>query len=255
MINVDAIKTTQYFDEINWSEVKTKRFWYDDQPIVTHFMNAISLAIPESERFLVRVVKPYLSVSLPADVLEELKRFVAEENTHSLHHTKFNKDLKRHHYPVDAALKFISFGYGFLYKIFSKKTQLAIGVCFEHMTSVIATFGFDNEVMTEGISKAYDLFIWHAFEELNHRSVMHELYVLVGGGYFRRIFSMLYVTFFFITGVSIIQLRLLFSDLIARRGFTGKHCWYALKFFFGKKGMITGSMKHYLSIYRYHFIP
>jgi len=240
----------KYFSKVKWQDEKIKRFWYEDEPIVTHFMNAISIAIPETERFLVRSVKPYSHL-----LTKELDIFINDENEHSLQHTRFNKVLKTQNYPVNFGLKFTKFGFSCIYKLFSKKTQLAMAVCFEHMTAVIANYGFEYEVMLEDVSKIYDLFIWHAFEELNHRSVVNDVYVEIGGGYVRRVLCMLYVTFFFIVGVVVIQARFILSDLFNCRGIKMKHWWYALKFFFGRKGMVFGSLKYYLPIFKFKYIP
>ncbi len=255
MISTDSIKSSEYFSTLNWSQIATPPFWYEDQPIVTHFMNALSVAIPETERFLVRAVKPYTTLITDVGLLENTKKFLNEENTHSLHHTKFNLDLKRNDYPLAFGLTFTKWGYKFIYTFFSQKTQLAMAVCFEHMTTTLVEYGFDKELMKEDVSPVYDLFIWHAFEELNHRAGAYDVYEFSDGSYLRRILSMMYVTFFFITGVVIIQLRFILSDLFAGRGIRGKHWWYAAKFFFARGGMFWGTLKKYFSIYKFKFIP
>lgn len=255
MISIKHIKSSKYFKTIDWNQVKTPHFWYQQQPIVTHFMNALSIGIPETERFLVRATKPYLTLIKDEALLKQTQKFLNEELTHSLHHTKFNLDLKRNGYPVDFALKFTKWGYQWIPRLFSQKTQLAMAACFEHMTTTLVEYGFEKELMKENVSDVYDLFIWHAFEELNHRSGAYDVYQYIDGGYIRRVLSMMYVTFFFITGVFTIQCRFVLSDIVHRRGIKIKHWWYWTKFFFAKGGMFWGSLKKYFSIYRITFIP
>lgn len=255
MIPIEYIKSSDHFKTIDWRQSDLKPFWYEGQSVVTHFMNALSIGIPETERFLVRVIKPYQTLIKDEVLLEKTEKFLHEEITHSLHHTKFNLELKRKGYPVDFAIKFTQWGYQWIYRLFSQKTQLAMGACFEHMTTMLVEYGFEKELMKQDVSDAYDLFIWHAFEELNHRAGAYDVYQYVDGGYIRRILSMVYVTFFFIIGVSVIQGSFILSDLFHRRGMKLKHWWFWAKFFFAKGGMFWGSLKKYFSIYRVKFIP
>lgn len=255
MISVKHIKSSEYFKHVDWQQVKTPHFWYREQPIVTHFMNALSIGIPETERYLVRAIKPYMTAIHNDDLKAQTERFLQEELTHSLHHTAFNMNLKNHGYPVNFALKFTKWGYSWIYRLFSQKTQLAMAACFEHMTTTLVEYGFEKELMQENVSDAYNLFIWHAFEELHHRSGAYDVYQYIDGSYVRRVLSMMYVTFFFVSGVSIIQCSFILSDLKHRRGIKLKHYWYWAKFFFAKGGMFWGSLKKYLSIYKIKFVP
>ena len=255
MYSEDRIKSPIYFDAICWREINPPLFWYKGEPVVTHFFNALSMGIPETERFLVRTLKRFENDIENNELKQKIRQFISEENSHSLQHTKFNYEWKRKLYPVDFSMKFSRFGFKFLEKFFSRKMCLAFTVILEHMTAVIASYGFEKEIMLENESEIFDLFIWHAFEELNHRSLAYDVYQELGLGYFRRLFAVLYITQVFFSGVFILQFRCILTDLWLRRGIKIKHFWYAIKFFLGKGGMLSGSFKNYFSIYKWKFIP
>lgn len=255
MRNIDQINTVGDFENVEWKTIRTPRHWYENEPIVTHFFNALSLGIPETERFLVQTVKSVMHEISSPELYERAVTFIREENTHSLQHTKFNADLNRHGYPVRHILKLIRMGYRFINKCFTRRTRLAMSACLEHMTAVIATYGFDNELMTENVSDVYDLFIWHAYEELNHRALAYDLYQHLGGRYWVRCLSMVYISFIFILGVAGIQSLLVLYDLVARKGGRFRHYMSAFKFFFARRGLIWGSLKHYASFYHLNYLP
>lgn len=255
MVDKSQVQTLEYFMNFDWSTSPPPYFWYEKQSIVTHFFNALSLGIPETERFLVRTIKAFEHEVKEPRLTEELQRFILEENQHSLQHTRFNLNLKGQRYPVSFSQKFFRFGYKVISKLFTKKFQLAISVGLEHMTAVIAEYGFNNEIMKPNVCATYDLFRWHAYEELGHKSITFDLYQRLGAGYIRRVLAMLYVTLIFIFGVATIQTLFIFVDLYRRRGVKMHHISYAFKFFWGKKGLFPCCFRNYFRIYRINFIP
>lgn len=249
---VDKIPKVNYFANLTWSEVNTPRYWFKNEPIITHMFNAFSLLIPEAEYFIVRAIKPIEKSIHDPEIVLRIKAFLAEEFTHSLQHTRFNNDLKRYKYPIDFLSRFLRVSYRALGKCVSKKTNIAISVCFEHFTVMFAHTGFDKETLEPGGSAIQDLFLWHAYEELSHRSFLMDLYHHIGGGYIRRIWAMLISTaFVFLYIAPVLLFTLLFSDFYQRRGLSFRNFIATFKFMWSVKGFF----KYYMAYYKYNFKP
>lgn len=244
---LDRINKVNYFADLDWSTVKTPRYWFKNEPVITHIFNVFSLLIPETERFIVKALKPYEDLILDPQLSGRLHHFYREELSHSLQHTRFNEDLRRHNYPIDFILKILRISYRGLNFFFSPKTKVAFSVCFEHLTVMVAKIGVDTEVFEPGSSAAVDLFLWHAHEELNHRTFLMDVYLAIGGGYFRRIWAMMLssLLIFVFLGPAILSL-LLFLDLCKGRGVRPKHFRGFMKFMW----QIKGIFKYYFSYYK-----
>jgi len=249
---IDKINKVNYFKDLDWSEVQTPRFWYKDEPLITHAFNVFSLLIPEAERFIVKSLKPYEKMILEPQLKEQLQEFFVEEYTHSLQHTRFNEDLKRHDYPVDFIVKIMRKGYQTLTKLMSPKTKVAISVCFEHFTIMVASVGFEKELLEPDKSVITDLFLWHAYEEIRHRAFLMDIYHAIGGGYLRRLWAIFISTFFVFGYVCSIGLYILvFDDIFKRRGIKFKHVKAFLKFAWN----LRSCRKYYFAYFKYHFKP
>lgn len=250
---IDKINKVNYFNDVDWSSVKTPRYWFENNPIITQAFNVFSLLIPDAERFIVRSLRPYESKITDPELSAELKSFFREEFTHSLEHTRFNQDLKRHGYPVDFIAKFMRISYHTFGKLFSKKTNVAISVCFEHFTVMVAKPGFEKEILEPGASVIYDLFLWHAYEEVSHRSLIFDMYDAIGGGYIRRVWAMMISTLFVFFYICPVTLYFLLTiDIFNRRG--------VMKFKYFKSTMkfiwsIRAAAKYYRSFFKIKFRP
>ena len=97
-----------------------------------------------------------------------------------------------------------------------------------------------------------NIFILHAIEEIEHKSVAYDVYQAIGGGYFLRIFSFLFATFFLTSVIVPTTLGLLVAD---RQFFNLKAGILALRELFGLHGYFTGIIKNYLLFFKPGFHP
>ena len=255
MIKSDLIPTPINVEKTNWQEAQTELYWFRSQPLPTHFFNALSMGIPESERFLVRNLMPVILRVSDDDLRQKLRDFIEEEKSHSLQHTKFNQDLKKHGYPIDWINRVMNLVYKLMSHTFSMKTKLAMMSAMEHMTAVLAQWGLTYDMMFDRDCDVYDLFIWHAVEELSHRSVIFDVYQYMGGGYIRRMLSMLFISGLLTFGIVSVQWLFILIDVIKRRRIKWRHIKYGWTFFLGRQGMIRRCLKHYLSYYKTTYEP
>src|SRR5699024_4378992 len=67
------------------------RYWYDDDPVLTHFMNVLSVTFPDGERFFVDAVRALRDRIDDAERQKEISGFIGQEAMHSLEHKAFNE--------------------------------------------------------------------------------------------------------------------------------------------------------------------
>jgi predicted metal-dependent hydrolase len=131
--------------------------------------------------------------------------------------------------------------------------RLATSMALEHLTAVFARELLDNPRLMAGADpRAAALWYWHAFEELEHKSVVFDVYREVGGGYWVRVLHWVQVLAIF-HSIMFIQLTYLlkqsgqlgnFRDLI--RGF---------RYLFGLRGLFTRVFPSYLAYLKPGFHP
>lgn len=161
--------------------------------------NATSLWIPYLERFLNRVLARVLSQLKDSDRLSpqlkaEMRTFIRQESNHYAVHDAFNTILTRNGYDVARfeALFEVEFEKLFQTKSLAFLTAYCEG--FETLGPPAAINWLDeSEDMLEGARpEVVGLWKWHLMEEYEHRTVCHDVFHAVHGGYFLRIYGFLY---------------------------------------------------------------
>ena len=100
--------------------------------------------------------------------------------------------------------------------------------------------------------EALKLWMWHALEENEHKSVAYDVYELIGGGYFTRIFAMIVATIGFIVFVGQGHLRMLWANgTLFDIKDNAKGFWKLL----GWKGLFPRLFFKYMDFYRPGFHP
>lgn len=178
------------------------KHWYNDNPIATHFMNAQHLVFPDGERFFIRSVKAFSNYyKNDPELKKRVDNFIGQEGTHFAEHQKFwdimiDQQLKPEgflkHYKKTAwngaetwlRNKFTNNNYG-------NKIALSITVALEHYTAMLAESGILNKDMIVKMpQEMQDLFMWHAAEEIEHKSIPFDVLKKVDDSYILRISGM-----------------------------------------------------------------
>ena len=173
--------------------MRRHRYWLADDPILTHFINALQATFPEGERFFIdsaRDVRDQVGESnLPEWLREDLHAFISQEAWHGHEHEQWGKALEDIGYTrmpeFDAQIRKL--------RLWSRDhikpiQRLAMTVAAEHMTASIARLILEKrpDLLERADRPIRDLLAWHAFEETEHKSVCFDLYKAAGGGYTRR---------------------------------------------------------------------
>lgn len=251
----NRLKSGEYYNSLDWEAIDTPRDWFENDIALTHGINSLGLIIPEAEKFVLKIINSYRSRINSPKLLGEIDRFIKEEQSHSLQHTRFNQEVKRNGYDIKKPLKVIRFIYTMTNAFFSEKTRLAMALGLEHNTIVFARYALKKHLLKENDSEVYGLFMWHCYEELSHGTFLNDVYKDVGGGYCRRALSMLYISIVTLVMHIYIIPRFVKTDVKENRSSMYKTRYSLLKFIFRKNGLMRLTYKDYFSIFKLDYNP
>ncbi len=232
------------------------QWWHSGEPYLSHYWNSFSMLFPLGERHTVEIARDCLA-GLDLDKSErpalqaDTWAFIGQEAAHRRVHSEYNRVLDAQGYrnsvePLwQSQLR--------LMRRCSLRTQLATGAAFEHWTATLADFHLGTTVTTEGMAatprRVWD---WHAVEETEHKSVLFDLYLRSGGGYWHRVLSFLFMTLVLVFDLSYQQIAVLHRDRVLHR----PHTWrVALRAWFGRHGMAWHHLPHIAAYLRPGFHP
>jgi len=235
-------------------------YFFDNDPFKTHFMNALSILFPEGERFFIRSVLAYRDQISDPKLLREIKDFCAQEAQHTLVHEAMNALAARHGYPVAKLESLVRrdlrrFSKRGNTSSAARRAALAMTVCMEHFTAILAFQVLTNAEHTQrGLDPAVQaLFKWHALEETEHKGVAFDVYQATNGSPFFLRFAMLISTFFFLLGLFVNLTVLLFKDGSIRKWSTWKT---GVQFVFGpRQGFLVRPWRDWLAFFKPGFHP
>jgi predicted metal-dependent hydrolase len=174
-------------------------WWWAGDRELTRSADALHLLFPDGERFFIRSVRDVVK-SLPTEgpgapsaaLKQRVRAFMGQEAMHGREHEAAFALLDRDGIEWRSFLESQAkptFEAGD--RIFSPLTRLAVTCALEHLTAVLGAASFSDPMMDEAHPTMRELMLWHAAEEVEHKSVAFDVYEAAGGGYLRRIFGML----------------------------------------------------------------
>lgn len=252
-----TVKVSAHFPvrRMNFDFADTGKYWWSGDPFMTTFMNNLSSLFPYGEKFFVDSVRDLRDEIKDPQLQKDISAFIGQEAMHSKEHAtyneyaeKYNVDLRTLELRIKVLLEDIA------PKVTSKKMRLAATCALEHFTATMAEQILRREDLSMQITdpRMYKLWLWHAIEENEHKSVCYDAYQAVGGGYFQRTGVMLATTAIFLGVIAWFQI-----DLMRKDGqlFNWSSWKYGLKTLFGKNGYVRGLIKPYLDYYKPGFHP
>ena len=167
------------------------RWWLGGDRVLTRNVDALHMLFPEGERFFIRSVRHYLGQLEDPELKARVKGFLGQEVLHGREHEAAFCLLARDGIEVESFLagpgtRF----FAALEERFSPLTRLAITCGLEHITAVLGAGAFSDPLLDEAHPTMRELALWHAAEEIEHKSVAFDVYIAMGGGYLRRLFGM-----------------------------------------------------------------
>ncbi|MCB0508198.1 MAG: metal-dependent hydrolase [Chitinophagales bacterium] len=183
------------------------KHWFNSNPIATHFMNAQHLVFPDGEKFFIRSVKAFTEVYANDEELRNrVKNFIGQEGTHFAEHQKFWDIMESQDLNPDGFVDFYRrtawdgvekwLRSNLKNKRIGDKLSLSVTVALEHFTAMLAESGIIHKDITEDMPQEMkDLFMWHAAEEIEHKSIPFDVLKKVDDSYALRISGMFIATF------------------------------------------------------------
>lgn len=232
----------------------TPRYYYDNNPFLSAFLTALSSVFPEGESFFVESVRHYRDQITDPILKAQVSGFIGQEAMHSKEHQAFNEMATRQGYPVDKLDKLTGKLLRFAQVTLPKSAQLSVTVSLEHFTAIIAEMLLrDPDVQSKFAVEARQLWLWHALEENEHKTVAYDVYEKFVGSYALRVGMMVPTTILFFAAAFAFHARLLVSDgqlFNVRQNARGlKYLWN------GKKGIFSRLLPQYLDFFKPGFHP
>jgi predicted metal-dependent hydrolase len=235
-------------------------YFFDNDPFKTHFVNALSIIFPEGERFFIRSVLAYRDQISDPKLLGEIRDFCAQEAQHTLVHEALNELATRHGYPVAKLESWLRrdlrrFSNGGKKRAGIRRAALAMTVCMEHFTAILAYQVLTNaEATHQGLDPSVEALLkWHALEETEHNGVAFDVYQATNGSPVALRIAMLAATTLFLLRLSVYVTILLLKDGSFWKASTWKT---GLQFVFGPRhGFLVRPFRDWLAFFKPGFHP
>ncbi len=177
--------------------------YFGDNVFATHFMNAMHVIVPLGERFFIRSVKPFAGQVKSEELKKRVKAFITQEALHDREHVRFWQALEEKGYNVSIFADFyqktaFEMLQPLLEKLFGKKLALSTTVALEHYTALGAARALTpgSPLLESMHSEIRELMLWHAVEEIEHKSVAFDVLKEIDDDYLLRAAGFFLGTFF-----------------------------------------------------------
>lgn len=228
------------------------RYWFNDNPVITHNFNGYNLLFPEFERFFVRSVLHYKSQIKDEALLEQMKGFAGQESNHAQVHQDYFKVLEQQGYKITRFLRWYKNYANFVERMATPKLRLSLTAAAEHYTASIAGIVLSHPELLENVHPTMrKLVVWHSAEEVEHRSVAFDVMQALEVNYSTRILAFIMTSMDMLLWSTLSTVMFLWQDRISP--------WRSLKYKYqyGKrfKGVNKRMRKLLLAYFRKDFHP
>lgn len=177
----------------NWDQ-SLPRYWNDNSPFKTHFLNALSITLPECEKFFIETIRPFRQLLTDEEQILEVEEFCKQESHHRHIHNQYNDWLESQGLPVAQLQKSTDDLWNKVRAKHDIKNNLAITTCIEHLTVVYSKIFLGRRTHLKRMHPQFELvWRWHSIEEIEHRAVAMDIWYQHGGTLLERRITMLYV--------------------------------------------------------------
>jgi predicted metal-dependent hydrolase len=191
------------------------KVWMADA-ITSHFMNALSIFIPFSERSVIEILRNNIESIEDEELKKQIKDMAKQEGRHAAMHRKSNERIRSCYSGLSTIEKLQQFTMKWVRKLSSPAFEAAIPAAFEHFTSAVSRNILSNQAKWTGNKNnaSIDFVIWHCLEELEHQAVGHDAYKALYKNRLRLLLSLLFWSPLSMISVYGTQLYLMHKDRI-----------------------------------------
>ena len=173
--------------------------WIPGHPIASSMINLFNVVLPAAEHWFVKTFNEALPLVKDPKLAEDMRGFIGQEATHAAAHDEVIREFLLGN-GIDPAPMLELVEYMFE-KVLAPTTstdpkrqmnnlceRLWLIAAIEHYTAVLGDFALNSSWDEHGADPAMvDLFRWHGSEEVEHRSVAHDVAVYFHNSYPDRI--------------------------------------------------------------------
>jgi hypothetical protein len=164
------------------------RHWLHGSVVATQFANGLNLLFPAGERFFVRSVHHYLDRIDDPELRAQVRGFSGQEGRHAQVHEQFFATMRAQGYRIDAFLAaYQRHAFERQEKLIGPLLNLASTAAAEHFTAILAANALAARPFDEVHPAMRDLLLWHAAEEIEHKTVAFDVLKQVNPSYAVRI--------------------------------------------------------------------
>jgi predicted metal-dependent hydrolase len=238
--------------KLDWNQ-DLPRYWCDDSPFKTHFLNAQSTVFPPGERFFIHCIKQFRDGVTDERLKKEVAEFIKQENWHSYAHEQYDKWLDSIGCPASQIDKESSQRFEWMKRNFSPKTCLAITIGIEHITALTGGHNLRHRTFMKSMHPHFEVvWRWHSVEEIEHKSVAVDVWKSTIDDENSRRIWMLFAIIFYMYSVLKATVQLLHADKQLWKWRTLKDAWTML---FAQNGLFSGNVRGWLDYFKRGFHP
>jgi uncharacterized protein len=145
--------------------------------------NSVSLLMPFVEPYVVRSIRHVIDEIEDQGLAGEAKDFVRQESQHHAQHRNFNRLLTARFRGLTRIEGWIDSSYKFVERHTSKQFGVGFAAGFETVAFCAARW-VDmraDDVLFNADPQVASLYLWHLAEEVEHKTVAHDVYRAIGG--------------------------------------------------------------------------
>ncbi len=159
------------------------RHWFNKDPWMTHWMNAILAAVPDGERWVMNSARRQLEKLHDPEVRKAALEFIRQERIHAREHDEMNAACVKQGVPIDKVAGIFEQIRKQLQHRLSDDMQSSVAAAFEHFTAIISAVMLEHpELFDDTHPDLRAMLYWHFVEETEHKSVSFDVFVDASGG-------------------------------------------------------------------------
>lgn len=196
----------------------TPKYYFNNNPLLSYLLTALSLTFPNGERFFVHSVRNVRDQLTDEVLQKEVSAFIGQEAMHSHAHEDFNAFIESLGIDVQPILKVEHEKIEYAKSKLGHKQQLAVTCALEHFTAIIAQYLLEHPDFHNQLDPTVaKLWMWHALEETEHKAVAFDVYQQIFADQVIRKRVMRIITTTFLSRISYLTAKLLLSDKVGRK--------------------------------------
>lgn len=164
---------------MTWSyDQEMPTFWMNNNAFMTMFLSGFSATLPDGEGHFIHSVRLFQDQVTDPVLLAQVRAFIGQEAHHSKQHDAFNHTLEQRGIDLHTIEQRMKKMVQRWKTRLSPKQQLAMTVCAEHFTALLADqlLSKNPQLLELMAPQARNIWAWHSIEEAEHKAVAFDVY-------------------------------------------------------------------------------